>query len=119
MKPDWITSGQGTTEARKVDLRVSIRLLLPNGTLSISGLVTGDIFPGSEAFVADQSGTRVFLGAKLEAGGVTDLVGDNQQPLFEVNMQIRFDKNGNFKAVIADGKTYSIKAWNEKVKGKF
>jgi hypothetical protein len=89
------------------------------GILSITGLVTGDVFPSTEAFVADQSGRRVFLGAKFEEGGLGALVGDNQKFPFEVNMQIRFDKDGNFKAVIADGKTYSINAWNEKVKGGF
>jgi RHS repeat-associated protein len=90
------------------------------GKLFIAGTLTGDTFPSTEAFIVDQSGkTKVFLGAKHEEGGIGDLVGDNQQDLFKVDMQIRFDQKGIFTAVIQGGKTYTIEAWNKKVQGEF
>jgi RHS repeat-associated protein len=89
------------------------------GVLSINGRITGDTFPSTEAFVQDQSGKRVFLGANLEEGGVADLYGDNKENLFEINMQIRFDKKGNFTAVVVDGKTYSTEEWNKRVQARF
>jgi hypothetical protein len=61
----------------------------------------------------------LFLGAKLEAGGVSDLVGDNKQDLFKVDIQIRFDKKGNFTAVIEGDKTYTVEQWNKRVQNQF
>jgi RHS repeat-associated protein len=108
------------------DIDVGAKLTLSEdtakGTLSITGQITGDKFPSTEAFVSDQSGNRVFLGAKFEEGDSLASKGrnlDNKAQLFKVDMKIRFDKNGNFKAVISGGKTYSIKAWNKKVEGEF
>lgn len=104
-----------------IDVHAKLAILedKDKGFLSISGRVTGDTFPSTEAFVVDQSGTRVFLGAKYEEGGLGALYGDNKENLFEINMKIRFDKKGNFTAVIVDGKTYTIEAWNKKVQAQF
>lgn len=61
---------------------------------------SGDQFPSTEAFVTDQSGkNKVFLGAQQEQGGIGDLYGDNDKPLFKVNIQIQFDSKGNFTGV--------------------
>jgi RHS repeat-associated protein len=92
---------------------------LKNGVLSISGSFTGDQFPSTEAFVTDQSGNNLFLGAKKEKGGLLDLFGDNKKPLFQVNMQIMFDDKGNFTGVKHEGKTYSVDDWNKKVQNEF
>ena len=49
-----------------------------SGRLSISGSISGDQFPSTEAFVVAQSGKhKVLLGVKYEEGGVSDLAGDN------------------------------------------
>ena len=91
-----------------------------NGTLFINGTFTGDKFPSTEAFIVDQSGkTKLFLGAKLEQGGPSDLMGDNKEDLFKVDFQVKFDRKGNFNAVIQDGKTYSVDAWNRRVQAQF
>ena len=91
-----------------------------NGSLFINGTFTGDKFPSTEAFIVDQSGkTKLFLGAKLEQGGVSDLYGDNKQDLFKVDIQVKFDRKGNFTAVIQDGKTYTVDEWNKRVQAQF
>ncbi len=93
---------------------------LENGILSITGSFSGDKFPSTEAFVVDQSGnTKVFLGAKMEDGGLHSLVGDSKKPLFNVNMQIMFNDKGNFTGVKQGDQTYSIKDWNKKVQTDF
>lgn len=89
------------------------------GRLNISGSLSGDQFPSSEAFVADQSGNKVFLGARHEEGGVSDLAGDNKKSLFSVDLSIKFDRKGNFTAVIHNGRTYTISQWNKKVQNEF
>jgi RHS repeat-associated protein len=89
------------------------------GTLYVGGTFTGDKFPSTEAFIADQAGNKVFLGAKYEEGGVGDLFGDNKQDLFKVDLRLRFDKKGNFTAVIQGGKTYTVEQWNAKVRREF
>jgi hypothetical protein len=89
------------------------------GTLFVGGTFTGDQFPSTEAFITDQSGNKVFLGARHEEGGVGDLYGDNKQDLFKVDLQLRFDKKGIFTSVIHGGKTYAVDAWNKKVQREF
>jgi RHS repeat-associated protein len=91
-----------------------------NGTLSIAGTFSGDQYPSTEAFVVDQSGkTKVFLGAKFEDGGLKDTYGDNRTPLFKVDFRIKFDRKGNFIAVIQDGRTFTIEEWNKRVRAQF
>lgn len=93
---------------------------LEKGTMSITGSFTGDQFPSTEAFITDQSGkTSLFLGAQMEKGGVLNLYGDNKQPLFNVNMQVNFDKNGNFTGVSQGRATFSVEAWNKKMMENF
>ena len=111
---------QFATPALDVHAGLSFTEDLKNGTLNITGSFTGDKFPSTEAFITDQSGkTKLFIGAKMENGGVGDLYGDNKTKLFNVNMQIIFDKKGNFIGVKQGDKTYSVKDWNTKVQEDF
>ncbi|MEW6774624.1 MAG: hypothetical protein AB1304_11610 [Bacteroidota bacterium] len=107
---------QWATPALDVHASLSITEDLENGILNVSGSFTGDKFPSTEAFITDQSGkTKLFLGAKMETGGITDLYGDNKEKLFNVNMQIQIDKSGNFIGVKEGDKTYSVEEWNKKI----
>lgn len=111
---------QWATPALDVHAGLSFSEDLENGVLSISGSFTGDLFPSSEAFITDQSGnTKLFLGAQKESGGLHSLVGDNKKPLFNVNMQVQFDKDGNFTGVKQGKTTYSVEDWNKKVQTDF
>ncbi|WP_052354134.1 RHS repeat-associated core domain-containing protein [Flectobacillus major] len=91
------------------------------GTLSISGKLTGDNFPSTEAFVTDPSGNNLFLGVgQIDAGvdkdwGVRHLVGEDKgNPITSFNITITTDKKGNFTGVQSGGTTYSISDWNKK-----
>jgi len=111
---------QGATPALDVHAGLSFTEDMENGILNVTGSFTGDKFPSTEAFITDQSGkTKLFLGAKMEKGGVADLYGDNKKPLFNVNMQIKFDSKGNFTGVQQGDKTYSVDDWNKKVQEDF
>lgn len=85
----------------------------------VNATFTGDVFPSTEAFISDQSGTKLFLGARKETGGVGDLFGDNNKPLFTVNMQIKFDGKGNFTGVHQGDKLINVADWNKQVESKF
>ena len=99
---------------------LSVKEDLKKGVLSIKGSFTGDSFPSTEAFVVDQSGnTKVFLGAKKEAGGIHSLFRDNRKPMFDVNMKIMFDSDGNFTGVRQGKQTYSVEEWNKRVQDDF
>jgi hypothetical protein len=54
-------------------------------------------------------------------GGVGDLFGDNNKPLYKVDMQIKFDDDGNFQGVYdKKNDTYiSPDAWNKQVQQSF
>lgn len=92
------------------------------GTLSISGKLTGDNFPSTEAFVTDPSGNNLFLGVGQIDAGVgrntgpfTELPGENStNPITSFNLTITTDKKGNFTGVQSGGTTYSISDWNKK-----
>lgn len=92
---------------------------LDKGILSINGDFSGDTFPSTEAFVVDQSGNKLFLGAHKEQGSVFTLVGDSQTPIFSVDMQVKFDNKGNFTGVIQGDKTISVDSWNSQVQESF
>ncbi len=92
---------------------------ISNGTLKICGSFNGDVFPSTEAFIKDQSGKGLFLGAKRENGDLPDLGGDNREKLFEVNMEVQFDKKGNFTGVRQGKNKYTVDQWNQKVKEDF
>ena len=91
-----------------------------NGILNIAGAFFGDKFPSTEAFITDQSGeSKVFLGAKKEDGSIADLFGDNKEKLFSVDIQVKFNENGNFIGVQQGNKKYSVEDWNKKVQEGF
>ncbi|RXK85817.1 RHS repeat domain-containing protein [Filimonas effusa] len=111
---------QWATPALDLHAGLSFTEDLDKGILNVTGSFTGDKFPSTEAFITDQSGkTKLFLGAKMEQGGIADLYGDNKKPLFKVNMQIIFDSKGNFTGVQQGDKTYSVDDWNKKVQSDF
>ncbi len=115
---DPITPGFATPD---LDLNASLSFSedLDNGILSVSGSFTGDNFPSAEAFITDQSGTNLFLGASMETGGVHSLFGENNNSKFNVNMQILFDSNGKFTGVKLGETTYSVQDWNQQVQDSF
>jgi len=89
------------------------------GTLTINGSFKGDGFPSTEAFISDQSGVSLFLGAHKEKGSVFTLFGDANKNIFNVNMTIKFDNDGNFTGVQQGKKTYSVEEWNKKIQSSF
>lgn len=113
---DPVTPGLFTPEL-DVHSDFSITENLETGTLFVSATFTGDVFPSTEAFISDQSGVKLFLGARKETGGVRDLFGDNKKFLFTVDMQIKFDDDGNFQGVYdqKDDTYVSPDAWNKQV----
>jgi hypothetical protein len=104
------------TPALDVHASLTVTEDLDKGILKVTGEFKGDEFPSTEAFIVDQSGnSKLFLGARIETGGIGDLFGDNKEKLFKVNMQIQIDKVGNFTGVKEGNKTYSVDEWNNKV----
>lgn len=110
---------QWATPALDVHASLTFNEDLDNGILNITGSFTGDEFPSTEAFISDQSGNNLFIGARKETGGLRSLVGDNKEFLFNVSMQVQFDDKGNFMGVKQGDKTYTVKQWNEKVQNNF
>jgi hypothetical protein len=102
-----------------VQSNFSITENLQTGTLFVNATFTGDVFPSTEAFISDQSGVKLFLGARKETGGLLDLFGNNKKPLFKVNMQIKFDKQGNFTGLQQGDKLISVADWNKQVESRF
>jgi len=115
---DPITPGFATPD---LDLNGSLNFSenLESGVLSISGAFTGDNFPSAEAFISDQSGNNLFLGASMETGGVHSLFGENNNSKFNVNMQVQFNSDGNFTGVKQGDNTYSVEQWNQRVQDSF
>ncbi|WBA44390.1 DUF6443 domain-containing protein [Hymenobacter canadensis] len=111
---------QWSTPALDLHANLTFKEDLAKGILSITGSFNGDEFPSSEAFIMDQSGkSKVFLGAKMENGGLPDLFGDNKIPLFNVNMLIKIDDKGNFTGVRNEGTDYTVEQWNTMVQKNF
>jgi RHS repeat-associated protein len=92
------------------------------GTLNVSGSLTGDNFPSTEAFMTDPYGNNVFIGVGQIAAGVgantgpfTELPGENStNPITSFNFSISTDKKGNFTGVTEGKTTYSIADWNKR-----
>ena len=86
--------------------------------LSLTGSVSGDGFPSSEAFVRDANNNSVFLGvgpakAGPDKGPFVTLAGDKKQKQFGVNLRIAVDKDGNFTGVYQGKNVISIADWNK------
>lgn len=91
------------------------------GTLSVSGKLTGDNFPSTEAFISDPSGNNVFIGVGQIGEGVgkntgpfTELPGENEdRPITSFNFSITTDNKGNFTGVKVGDKSYTLDEWNK------
>lgn len=85
------------------------------GTLDISGKLTGDNFPSTEAFITDPNGNNVFIGIGFYEGSpFSSLWGENKDnPITDFNFSITTDNDGNFTGINAAGKNYSISDWNK------
>lgn len=96
------------------------------GTLTISGKLTGDNFPSTEAFITDPSGQNLFIGVGQigpdvgkNMGPFTELPGQNKdRPITDFNFTISTDKDGNFTGVKSGDKTYTIPEWNKQFEEK-
>jgi len=86
-----------------------------DGAVTISGSLTGDNFPSTEAFVQDASGNSVFLGIGLYQGGpFSSLFGENKdRDITSFSVTLSVDKDGNFTGVTVGDKSYSISEWNK------
>ena len=89
------------------------------GTLSISGKLTGDNFPSTEAFISDPSGQNVFIGVgqinadvDKDYGPFFELPGTNTRNVASFNFTINTDESGNFIGVTSGDTSYSLEAWN-------
>jgi hypothetical protein len=115
---DPITPGFVTPDL-DVQANLSITENLKGGFINVKGTFTGDAFPSTEAFITDQSGTRLLIGAHKEQGGLSKLFGENKRPTFSVNMQVNIDSKGNFTGVVQGDKTYNLDEWKEHVQANF
>ena len=115
---DPITPGF-LTPALDVHANLSVEENLEEGVLTITGSFKGDEFPSTEAFITDQSGNKLFLDARRETGGLGSLFGDNKESLFNVNMQVLFDDDGNFTGVQQGDQVISVEDFNKQVQEGF
>jgi hypothetical protein len=91
------------------------------GTLTLSGMLTGDNFPSTEAFISDPSGQNLFIGVGQigadvgrNTGPFTDLPGENKDnPITSFNFTVTTDKKGNFTGVKVGDKSYTLDEWNK------
>ena len=91
--------------------------------LTLKGMVSGDGFPSTEAFVSDSKGNSIFIGVgKAKAGEIVGptytIAGDKKQKQFDVNIKIAVDSKGVFQGVYTKDKQgneqiISIKEWNK------
>ena len=67
-------------------LQVIFNLL---GILFVNATLTGDEYPSTEAFIQDQSGNRLFLGAAKEEGGLAFDI--NGQLIWQITNDNNYD----------------------------
>jgi len=86
-----------------------------SGALDISGKLTGDNFPSTEAFISDPLGNNVFIGIGLYEGSpFTSLWGENKDnKITDFKFSITTDDDGNFTGVNVGDKSYTINEWNK------
>jgi RHS repeat-associated protein len=96
-----------------------------SSVLNLTGDLSGDGFPSSEAFVVDGTGkNKVFLGVSAaqagpDKGPFRTLAGDKKEKQFDINVRIAVDKKGKFTGVYSTDKNgkevvISIADWNKK-----
>jgi RHS repeat-associated protein len=83
-------------------------------TLTISGQLTGDNFPATEAFISDPSGQVAFLDIGYYDGSpYTSLWGENQERgIASFSLTLHLDEQGNFAAVLFGAQKISLAEWN-------
>ncbi len=102
-----------------LDVWSSFEMKETGDNLSVNATFMGDNFPSTEAFIQDQSGSRLFLGASKEKGNVLTLYGGADTNIFQVNMNVKFDKKGNFVGVRQGDKLVPVGDWNKQVQTNF
>lgn len=96
---------------------------------SFTGSITGDGFPANETFVTDKHGNSVFLGTYSIATDysiskewlpMTELPGEGNKEMYDINVQIVFNSEGVIKGVInqTTGDLMSIDSWNKQFENK-
>ena len=113
---DPLTPAIGTPS---LDVWASFDMKETGDNLSINASFMGDNFPSTEAFIQDQSGTRLFLGASKEKGNILTLYGEADVNIFQVNMNVKFDKKGNFMGVRQGDQLIPVSLWNKQIQEKF
>lgn len=101
---------------------LSIESNTKNHTLSITGKLTGDNFPSTEAFISDKDGTNVFFGVgqigkgvNKNTGPLTELPGENKDnPITTFKIKIVNNENGSFKGIQEGNKVISISDYNKR-----
>ncbi len=85
------------------------------GTLDISGKLTGDNFPSTEAFITDPAGNNVFIGIGFYEGSpFSSLWGENEDnEITDFSFSITTDSDGNFTGVKVGDTNYTLSEWNK------
>jgi RHS repeat-associated protein len=117
---------QGITPAIDVFSDFSITENKKGGTLNISGKLTGDNYPSTEAFISDPSGNNVFIGVGqinkkvgVNTGPFTELWGEGKDtPITSFNFSVTTDKKGNFTGVQVGDRKYTLDEWNKQFSSK-
>lgn len=106
--------GKAATPAIDVQSTIAIAENTKTGQVIVSVKITGDRFPATEAFIADQKGNRIFIvGANAYGNPTNGLRGNPKLPVASASLLINTDKKGNFTGVVYQGKAYSVADWNK------
>jgi hypothetical protein len=106
---------QFATPALDVHAQFALTSNEERGLLSIATIIRGDSFPSTEVILLNPSGRQhILLGAHMEKGGLPDLFGDNNNLLIDINLQIKFDSQGNFFNVRRDLENFPVSIWNQR-----
>lgn len=105
----------GATPAIDVQSTIAVAENAKTGQVFVSVNITGDRFPATEAFIADQKGNKIFVvGANAYGTPLNGLPGNPKLPVASASLIINTDKNGTFTSVVYQGNTYSVDDWNKK-----
>lgn len=106
------------------DIKVDVQFNKDGSSvLSLTGSVSGDGFPSSEAYITDIFGSNsIFLGVGAAKAGpvkgpTVTLAGDKKEKQFGIGLKVAVDVNGEFQGVYAKDKNggevvVSPNAWN-------
>jgi hypothetical protein len=71
--------------------------------LKIKGVIWGDDYPNTEAFIRYKSGNKIFLGTDVKKRGFDHIpepiIGWATTKIMDINLEIKIDENENFYAV--------------------